>query len=175
MSDQTTTIDVLHIDDDENQLFYTRQILEQFDPYLTVHSVLSSADVFDRLQLDPYDCLITDYLMPGMNGIEFAEKIRETSNIPIIIYTGRGSEEVASNAFNVGVNDYIRKETDPNHYQILARRIRAAVNKKRAEERVIQERNRAQRYLDVAGAMIVVLDVEGRISLLNQKGCEILE
>ena len=48
--------------------------------------------------------------MPKMNGIELAQKIRETSDIPIILYTGQGSEEVAELAFSVGIDDYLRKE-----------------------------------------------------------------
>ncbi len=43
--------------------------------------------------------------------IELAEQVRSESNIPIILYTGKGSEEVAEKAFAVGVNDYFRKET----------------------------------------------------------------
>ena len=45
-----------------------------------------------------------------MNGIELAQKILETSDIPIILYTGQGSEEVAELAFSVGIDDYLRKE-----------------------------------------------------------------
>ncbi len=46
--------------------------------------------------------------------------------------------------------------------------------RRRAEEELERERNQAQRYLDVAGVMLVVLDIEGRIELINGKGCEIL-
>ena len=46
---------------------------------------------------------------------------------------------------------------------------------KQARQMAIAERDKAQQYLDIAGVMIVVLDIEGRIKLLNKKGCEILE
>jgi PAS domain S-box-containing protein len=69
-----------------------------------------------------------------MDGVELAKQIRESSDIPIIMYTGKGSEEVASRAFSVGVDDYIRKEMDPSHYEVLARRIRAAVGAHRSEK-----------------------------------------
>ena len=49
-----------------------------------------------------------------------------------------------------------------------------AVERKRAEEETRLERDRAQTYLDAAGVMIVALDTEGRVALLNRKGCEIL-
>ena len=73
-------------------------------------------------------------MMPEMDGIEFAKKVRSTSNIPIILYTGRGSEEVAQRAYMVGIDDYIRKEVNPAHYQVLSKRIRSAVEKMRTEE-----------------------------------------
>ncbi|MBN2294692.1 MAG: PAS domain S-box protein [Pirellulales bacterium] len=47
-------------------------------------------------------------------------------------------------------------------------------DRKRAEEKIQAERNKAQRYLDIAGAIIVAIDNEGRVILLNQKGCDIL-
>ncbi len=45
---------------------------------------------------------------------------------------------------------------------------------KRAQQRLRKERDRAQRYLDIAGVMLVVIDTEERVGLINQKGCEIL-
>jgi PAS domain S-box-containing protein len=46
--------------------------------------------------------------------------------------------------------------------------------RKQAEESLRAERNRAQKYLDVAGIMFVAIDVEGKVTLINKKGCEIL-
>jgi PAS domain S-box-containing protein len=80
-----------------------------------------------------YDCVVTDYQMPKINGIELSEKIRESFDLPIIIYTGQGSEEIAEAAFSAGIDDYLRKEMDPSHYQVLAKRIRQVVEKKRTE------------------------------------------
>jgi PleD family two-component response regulator len=72
--------------------------------------------------------------MPGMNGIQLCAEVRKSSSIPFIFYTARGSEEVASAAFSTGVDDYIRKERDLSHYQILARRIRHSVEGRRIKE-----------------------------------------
>jgi DNA-binding response OmpR family regulator len=64
-----------------------------------------------------------------MNGIEFCRRIREMSDVPFIIYTGRGSEEGASVAFDAGADDYLRKEPGQGHYRVLVKRIRQAVEK----------------------------------------------
>jgi hypothetical protein len=80
--------------------------------------------------------------MPGMTGLEFAKVIRDKVAAPIIIYTGQGSEEVAEAAFNIGIDDYIRKEIDPSHYQLLTKHIKVAVYQRRTEQlylRVVED------------------------------------
>ncbi len=74
--------------------------------------------------------------------------MRKTSRTPFIIYTGRGSEEVASEAFATGVDDYVRKEQTLAHYKILARSIRHAVEKDRAEEEVELSNQRMRGILE---------------------------
>ena len=71
--------------------------------------------------------------MSPMDGIEVARSIRETSDIPIILYTGHGSEDVAVEAFAVGIDDYVRKEAHPLHYEVLANRIRGLVERRWAK------------------------------------------
>jgi len=51
------------------------------------------------MNLAEYDCIISDYAMPHLNGINLTEKIRERSDIPVILDTVQGSEEVAESAF----------------------------------------------------------------------------
>jgi len=133
LSLKSSTIRVLHVDDEETQLKYAKALLEMADESIHVESVISPEDALRLLKTEAYDCVVSDFQMPSLDGIEFARRIREFSDIPIIIYTGRGSEEVAEAAFTVGVNDYMRKETHPSHYQVLTRRIRAAVEKHRTE------------------------------------------
>ena len=129
----TPELRVLHVDDEEVQLSFTKRFLEEMDGEIQVFSVMNSQEALRRLASETFDCVVSDYQMPGMDGIELARRIRDTSDVPIIIYTGRGSEEVAERAFEVGIDDYIRKEIDPSHYQVLARRIRTAVEKHRGE------------------------------------------
>jgi len=72
--------------------------------------------------------------MSSINGIQFAEQVKKGYDVPFIIYTGHGSEDVAQAAFAAGVDDYVRKEMNPSHYRVLAKSIRQAVGKKRAED-----------------------------------------
>ena len=132
---------VLHIDDEDEQLFFAKTFLEEADPSLDIVSVKSSKELLDRLD-ENVDCIVADYVMPDLNGMELCKIVKETFNTPFIMYTGRGSEVVAEAAFQSGTDDYVRKEADPSHYQLLARRIKshAEAYRSKREERRYQER-----------------------------------
>jgi PAS domain S-box-containing protein len=110
-----------------------KQFVGYFDKEIEIDSTTDPKEFQEKLQKNYYDCLIVDFQMPEISGIELAKIIRKTNNIPIILYTGQGSEEVAAEAYNVGITDYIRKEITPPHYQILAKRVRDIVEKRRIE------------------------------------------
>ena len=149
-SPKPSHIKVLHVDDEPDQLQFTKMFLEDFDPGLEVTSVSTPRDVPGLLEEGTYDCVLSDYNMPGLDGIELARRIRESSDVPFIIYTGRGSEEVASEAFTAGVDDYVRKEPNPSHYQVLARRIKHTVERHRAEDNL---RSREQELKESEGRL----------------------
>ncbi len=127
-------IRVLHVDDESDQRMMVKLFLERNDPVLQVESAASPDEALRMLEIQVFSCIVSDYVMLGRNGIDLARIVRETSTAPFILYTGQGSEEVASAAFAAGVDDYLRKEIDPRHYEVLAKRVRTAVEKRRAEE-----------------------------------------
>jgi PAS domain S-box-containing protein len=160
----TEVIRVLHIDDDDTAQMFLKVFIEG-DPIIKVNSAQTAEDAIQLIQTGAYDCLVSDYDMPGMDGITLAGKIREISNIPIIIYTGRGSEEVAERAFEAGIDDYIRKEMTPAHYQLVSKRIRQAVERRRSGE---SYRN----LFDNANDGIIVHTIEGVILDINEVQCK---
>ena len=165
ISSNIDEIRVLHVDDDPNQFEFIKFFLNQVDAVLDVTCVGTPDEVFRELDTGNYDCIVTDFKMPLMDGIELSKKVREKHTIPIILYTGQGSEEVAEAAFTIGVDDYIRKEMDPSHYQVLAKRIRHVVEKKRAEtlyQRVVE---------GIMDGLCIVVD--NRIVYANQVQVEI--
>ncbi len=129
------------VDDDADQLEITQTYLEDADPSLIITGVTTPKETLELLDEQRFDCIVSDYMMPGMNGIELAGKIRKTSDIPFIIYTGQGSEEVAEAAFAAGIDDYMRKEQGPSYFKVLAKRIRSHVDHH-------QSRLRSQLYLE---------------------------
>lgn len=129
-----TIIRVLHVDDESDQRLITKMFLEKFDPELLVESASSGEEVLRLLKEQPFDVVVSDYQMPAMDGLQLCTLVNERSRHPFILYTGRGSEEVAERAYAYGAVAYVRKEMDPSHYRVLVNRIRAAVERRRAEE-----------------------------------------
>jgi len=120
-------IRVLHVDDDLNQLLFTKIFLEKFDSELKVQSVSEPLEAVEVLESEEYDCVVSDYQMDAMDGIALTHRVRESSDIPIIIYTGHGSEEVEEIARAAGADGYVKKELDPCHYRSLYEQIKFAV------------------------------------------------
>jgi PAS domain S-box-containing protein len=154
---------VLHVDDEPDFMAIAARMLNSFDPLLQIDSTTSPREALEKLEKKEYDCIISDYKMPEMDGIQLAIRIREKSNIPFILYTGQGSEEVAEAAFAAGIDDYLRKEVEPAHSQVLARRIRAAVEKHRAESSLID----FKLGIDRSEEAIFLTDAEGAITYVN--------
>jgi PAS domain S-box-containing protein len=156
-------IRVLHVDDEESQLEFTKMFLEELDRGVTVDSVCDPLEAIRLQSMNGYDVIISDYKMVSMTGLELLQRVRESSDVPFILYTGRGSEELAESAFKAGADDYLKKEADLGHYQVLSNRIRQAVKKHRTEElyrRVVEESRDG----------IVILS-DGRVVFANDAMC----
>ncbi|WP_418281316.1 PAS domain S-box protein [Halorubrum sp. DTA98] len=135
-------IRVLHVDDDTAFSDLTATFLERTDGGFSVETATDVDEGLDSLAADEFDCVVSDYEMPGRNGIDFLEAVREEdSNLPFVLFTGKGSEEVASDAIRAGATDYLRKGSGTERYELLANRIRNAVERfrsRRAEQRLLE-------------------------------------
>ena len=133
-------IRVLHVDDEPDFAEVTAEFLERDDDRFTVETALSGADGLEQLT-PAVDCVVSDYDMPGMNGLEFLEAVREEyPELPFILFTGKGSEEVASEALTLGATDYLQKGPGTDQYELLANRISRAVGQFRTE-RELERKN----------------------------------
>ena len=77
ISSNIEAISVLYVDDDPNQFEFIKHFLTQVDEALNVTCVGTPDEVFRELETGNYDCIVTDFQMPLMNGIELSKKIRE--------------------------------------------------------------------------------------------------
>jgi len=134
-------IHVLHVDDEPDFAELTAEMLERENGEFSVETATSPGEAIDRLAADSFDCILSDYDMPGQNGIELLETVREDHpDVPFILFTGKGSEEIASAAISAGVTDYLQKG-GPGQYELLANRIRNTVEQYRSD-RALEESQR---------------------------------
>mgnify|MGYP000310348449 CR=1 FL=1 len=73
----------------------------------------------EKLQDDNFDLVILDVMMPGLDGFETLERIRKTSEIPVIMLTARNEEYDKLTGFGLGVDDYVSKPFSPK--ELMAR------------------------------------------------------
>ena len=79
-----------------------------------VISAASGAEALDRLAREDYDVVYTDIKMPGMDGLEVAERIKASRPwLPVVIVTGYGSEANEARAKDIGVAGFLRKPLSP--------------------------------------------------------------
>jgi len=148
--DREDVVRVLHAEDDAQLGSLAGEFLER-EGDLSVTHVEDAQAALDALAADAFECVVSDYDMPGTNGIELLDAVRDTHpDLPFILFTGKGSEEVASDAISKGVTDYLQKETGTEQYAVLANRIENAVDgyrtERELERRVDQLRESERRF-----------------------------
>jgi PAS domain S-box-containing protein len=158
-------IRVLHAEDNRDFADLAATFLEREDDRFTVETASDAEEGMAMLGETEYHCVVSDFDMPGQNGIEFLESVRDRyPDLPFILFTGKGSEAVASDAISAGVTDYLQKEQGTDQYAILANRIRNSVERTLAE----RERRRHLDAIETAQEGISILDDDGVFIYVNE-------
>ncbi|WP_255150229.1 GAF domain-containing protein [Halorarius halobius] len=135
MSGSGDPIRVLHVDDEPGFAEMAADMVEEVEGRLTVETATSGSEALDRLD-DEVDCVVSDYQMPGIDGIELLEAVRDSHpDLPFVLFTAHGSESIASDAIAAGVTDYLQKGGGPEQYELLVNRVTNAVDQYRASQR----------------------------------------
>ncbi|WP_436930608.1 PAS domain S-box protein [Halosimplex halobium] len=162
---------ILHIEDDQSLAELVATFLERERESFDIETEIDPRDALDRLDAIDVDCIVSDYDMPGMDGLDVLEEVRETHpNLPFILFTGKGSEEVASEAISKGVTEYLQKGGGTEQYEVLANRIEQAVARYRAERQV----ERGFRAIEAAHDGISLLDEDGEFIYVNEEYADII-
>ena len=164
------TISVLVVDDEAPFLDLCRLYLERSGRF-TVTTMVSPKQALRVLGDRSFDAIVSDYLMPEMDGIEFLSHIRENHGcIPFIILTGRGNEEVAISAINKGADYYLQKSGHVrDQFSELEYKLGEAVRRRKAEEVYRESSSILSAVMGSSGDGILVVSNEGRILKYNKK------
>lgn len=157
-------VTVLYVDNDPKMADATARSLAEQGEDIRVVAETSPREALARVDDERYDCVVSEYRMPQMNGLELLEAIRSRfPDMPFLLFTGHGSEEIASEAISAGVTDYLPREgRGGEELKVLARQVRSAVDRRRAIERF-------EGFLECAPDAIVILDTDGTIEQVNSK------
>ena len=168
MNGGSDPIRVLHVDSDPDfaETFTTR--LERDDRFETGVATSASEGV-DRLTGAEFDCVVSAYGLPDRDGIEFLETIRERGlELPFFLFTGEGSEEIASNAISAGVTDYFGKKSGTEQFPVVTNRIDQAVETFRTERELDATRRRYRKLVEQNLVGIYVIR-DGEFVYVNPK------
>jgi PAS domain S-box-containing protein len=155
-------IRVLHVDDETGFLKVAKQCLEMQGKF-EVETAASVEEAFEILKEKEYDVIISDYQMPEKDGLKFLQELREAENsTPFVMFTGRGREEVAIKALNLGADRYFCKTGSPETvYGELAHGITKAVENKRIKDALLESEESLRYLLDSIDDLIFVIDLNG--------------
>ena len=102
--------------------------IEREYPDIEVTTATSALEAISVVREEPFDCIVSDYQMPAISGLDFLTAVREEdADIPFIVFTAKGSEEIASKAIATGVTDYVQKTPQSDQYKTLVDRVRRAI------------------------------------------------
>lgn len=170
ISDVGGSVKILHIDDKSDfadlvSTFLQRE-REQFE-------VITETDPQEGLETaieGEIDCVVCDYDMPELTGLDVLEEVRkEHPNLPFVLFTGKGNEEIASEAITAGVTEYLQKGGGTDQYKVLANRIEQAVARHRAERQV----ERGFHAIETALGGISLLNHNGEFIYVNEAYADI--
>ncbi len=170
-----TKFRVLYLDKDDDQIHLTIKSLKTIDPELHFLYVTNPFEALRLIDKQHFDCIMSEYFIPEMNGIQLFKEIKKKSNLPFLLYTSIVSEEVADEIFEAGISDYLIKEKELSHFQGLAKHIRTMVEKNRVSQlhQMEEELRLKSMLLDESIDSVILHSLDGKIIYANKAAANI--
>jgi len=176
-SNSPTVFSVLYVDDEPTILAPTKIYLEKHGKFL-VDTATCVDDALAKIRNFSYDVIISDYQMPGTDGIQFLRILRDAGDpVPFIIFTGKGDEEVVIEAYAAGADFYLAKGGNPRAmYVDLINKIEQIVNRRRAEGALKESEELFRTLFNNANDSIFLHEMTpeglpGRYTMVNDIAC----
>jgi signal transduction histidine kinase len=113
---------ILLVEDDEHDRLAFRLAFQKSQVSCEITEYIRAEEALERLCADAssFDLAVIDHALPGMSGLDLSKKlVDEKIPLPLVILTGRGSQQLAVEALKAGVDDYIIKEPGPDYLDLL--------------------------------------------------------
>jgi PAS domain S-box-containing protein len=148
------------IEDEEAHFALMKRAISKDLPHSSIRYFANARTCLEELDESEPDIIITDYLMPGMNGLEFLEALnREGRDIPVVMITGQGDERIAVEAMKSGAWDYLVKTAD--FFTLLPSVIRKVFREKALRNSVKKSERRFQDVAEQTSEWLWEVDAEG--------------
>ena len=158
---------VLLVDDEPG---YAEAVAEFLRKENGIDEVVTETDPREALAAldETVDCIVSDYAMPGVDGLELLASVRERyPDLPFVLLTGQGREETAVEAISAGVTEYVRKQSGTDQYTRLAHQVSNVVRQYRAEQSVEATHRQYTRLIEASSDVVTILDSDGRFTYLS--------
>ncbi|MEN6396403.1 MAG: PAS domain S-box protein [Methanoregula sp.] len=164
---------ILYVDDEPGLLEICRIFLERSGQF-SVDTITSAHKALSLLDTKSYDAIISDYQMPGMNGIQFLREVRtHFGKTPFVLFTGKGREEVVIQAIDNGVDAYIQKGGDPRaQFAELSHKIIQTIERVRAEQALADSEGRYRMIVETTDEGIAQMDEKFDMVYVNHRLAE---
>lgn len=159
---------ILLVDDDPDLLELICRFLER-EEEMQIDTCMSGPDAIEALKNTHFDAIVLDYELPGMNGIDFLKMVKgQGDETPIIIFTGKGREEIVIKALNYGADYYLQKRGDPRlNFLELLYMIREAVRRHESRKELRESERRFRESLENARLIAFQLDRDLKVTFCN--------
>jgi len=128
-------LSILIVDDDPELGDFIARCIRRESPNCSISVVESGKECLEHIKSNHVDCILSDYQMPGMNGMELLSALRAQENsTPFIFITAQGNEQVARDAFMNGADDYFTKDIGFAHFARIINSAEQSVRRRVAEE-----------------------------------------
>ncbi|WP_435074581.1 GAF domain-containing protein [Halorubrum sp. HHNYT27] len=125
---------VLFVDDEPGAADLAATHVDRLIEGIETVTYTSPEGALTAIETSRVDCVVSDFDMPGSNGLELLTDAREVEpGLPFVLFTGKGSEEIASEAISAGVTDYLQKGVGRDRYEMLANSVENALERRRVE------------------------------------------
>jgi PAS domain S-box-containing protein len=157
------------IEDDEAHYQLMKRAIKKAYPDASIHYFQEAAGCLESLDEINPDLVMADYLLPGMNGIEFLKSLnREKRDIPVIMITGQGDENLAIQAMKLGAWDYLVKSGD--FFTLIPSVIGKVIREWKLKESLQGSQRRFRQIFSQSPIGIAVYDQNGLLVEAN-KSC----
>jgi PAS domain S-box-containing protein len=164
-----TGLSLLYVDDEEALLEITKEYIEQ-SGNVYVETAICAREGLKKMESGRYDAVISDYQMPEIDGLAFLKIIRaQTKNLPFILFSGKGREDVIIEALNNGADFFVQKGGNPRvQFAELMNMVWQAVLRRQSQIEVARSERRLHDIINSLPDATLVIDCQGKVIAWNR-------